>query len=420
MSMNKPPVILLAYNKSTEFNKTLESLSMANNIKQYSILVHIDGPNVFKDDDLESIKIIKDTCDTYGGRFASIEIYEEKYHRGLAESVISFVSDVLKKYGKAIVIEDDLILSNDCIDFLADGLEYYESDKHIWSLTGYCPPLNRVTESEHSVFLHYRAASLAWATWNNRWESVDWKLDDFEKIEDIDELIKVFSKGGYDLPIMLTRQMYGLLDSWAVRWCYSQCKRNMMTVYPMENRVYHMTSEKGTHVTRDFPQAQLKKEYGRYRFEDNIDENIISEFNAFQNITDTQLIAWKRNDFNSIYKFEAMVNVLSTWKEISLDGHNIAEYFINRGYKNIAIYGKGRLGKFLRRELIGSEVSVSYYIDKDPYLRREGECYLPDDDYPHVDVIIITTMEGLWITWKKLISKQKGVVKSIIDVVKDR
>ncbi|MBE6004491.1 MAG: hypothetical protein E7232_10485 [Lachnospiraceae bacterium] len=419
MDTVKSPIILLAYNKSEEFQKSLESLSRSNNSSKYRLFVHIDGVNVFKNDDFESIKIIKETCETYKDRFAYLKVYEERFHRGLAESVISFVSDIIKKYGKVIVIEDDLILAKDCIDFLSEGLEYYEFDKNIWSLTGYCPPLNSINESKHSVFLHYRASSLAWATWRDRWESVDWELDDFDN-DEVDERMNVFSKGGYDLPIMLTRQMYGLLDSWAVRWCYSQSKRNMMTVYPMENRVYHMTSEKGTHVTRDFPQTQLKKEYGRYKFEDYINENIISEFNIFQNMTEMQLIAWKRNDYNSIYKFEAMVNVLSTWKEIALDGHNIAEYFINRGYKDIAIYGKGRIGKYLRRELIGTEVSVLYFIDKDQYLKKDGDCYLPDDDYPRVDVIIITTMEGLWLTRKKLISKQKGAVKSILDVVKDR
>lgn len=47
---------------------------------------------------------------------------------------------------------------------------------------------------------------------------------------------------------MLDAQMEGKIDSWAIRWCYTQSKKNMFTVYPVKSRVRNIGLDgSGTH-----------------------------------------------------------------------------------------------------------------------------------------------------------------------------
>ena len=57
-------------------------------------------------------------------------------------------------------------------------------------------------------------------------------------------------------------------------------------------------------------------------------------------------------------------NVIMKWFENLLDKKQWSDYLAGYGYKKIAIYGAGELGKNLNRELNGTEVSVVCFIDK--------------------------------------------------------
>ena len=57
------------------------------------------------------------------------------------------------------------------------------------------------------------------------------------------------------MAIMLDNQMEGLINSWAIRWCYEQFKRNMYTIYPVKSLITNGGLDgSGTHKeeTQDF------------------------------------------------------------------------------------------------------------------------------------------------------------------------
>jgi hypothetical protein len=59
-----------------------------------------------------------------------------------------------------------------------------------------------------------------------------------------------FAAGGRDLPRLLDLQMTGKIDSWAIRWCYAQCKSGMLTVHPKVSKAINVGFG-GTHVKYD-------------------------------------------------------------------------------------------------------------------------------------------------------------------------
>ena len=47
---------------------------------------------------------------------------------------------------------------------------------------------------------------------------------------------------------MLSMQMDGSIDSWAIRWCYAQSKLDMLTVYPIRSQIQNIGLDgSGTH-----------------------------------------------------------------------------------------------------------------------------------------------------------------------------
>ena len=47
---------------------------------------------------------------------------------------------------------------------------------------------------------------------------------------------------------MLSMQMEGSIDSWAIRWCYAQSQLDMLTVYPIRSQIQNIGLDgSGTH-----------------------------------------------------------------------------------------------------------------------------------------------------------------------------
>lgn len=88
--------------------------------------------------------------------------------------------------------------------------------------------------------------------------------------------------------------------------------------------------------------------------------------------------------------------VLSQWLNNNLEGKKIAEYLMKEKKKTIAIYGAGKLGELLYRELADSDIVVKCFIDKD----ASSLCYGLDEisvkpieklhDEEGIDAIIVT------------------------------
>ncbi|XME04332.1 glycosyltransferase family A protein [Lachnospiraceae bacterium C1.1] len=416
--MDRTPILLLTYNRPHEFAMTIESLSCCNHSNEYEIHVNIDAPNIFKSDDSSKQVQIRETIERYKKKFKNIYVKEHKYHKGLANSVIESVSALLKKHHQVIVIEDDFLLSSDCLDYLEEALAYYEDKPNIWSVTAFSSPFTSLKYYKKDTYLSYRPCSWVWGTWADRWSGIDWGILYYIQ-NGIDYKNQLnFTRGGYDLPEGMRRQVLGLTDSWAIRWGYAASKRDMKTVYPTLNRVAHIGFN-GTHVRESFPQMELKEEYEKCVFSLDYSKRIISEQRNFYGFSYNQ---WRKDYSNGKYrnldKYEGLFHVLLMWKKINLKGHNISEYFSNRDYHSIAIYGMGRIGLLLQAELENSAVEVSYFIDREKN-SNAIKTYKPNDDLPFSDCVVVTIVEEAALIRDYLYKKGVKNLKTILEVLRD-
>ncbi|HEV7349027.1 sugar transferase [Telluribacter sp.] len=186
--------------------------------------------------DIQKVHEVRHYIGTIKG-FKEVNIIEQKFNKGLANSIIDGVSTVLDIYKKVIVLEDDLIVSNDFLKFMNDSLDLYENNHMIHSISGFRFPIQLPGSYIDNVYLLSRSCSYGWGTWSNRWFEARWDLNYFYGFFiDITQR-KSFEKGGEDLTLMLLKQNLNLHDSWAIRWDYNRFLSKSYTLYPVEPKV---------------------------------------------------------------------------------------------------------------------------------------------------------------------------------------
>lgn len=228
------PIILFAFNRPDAIRRTVESLKRNTEASESDLFVFVDGPRESCPSDVDNVHRVKEYVNTITG-FSNVERKFSETNRGLALSVITGVSDVINRYGRAIVLEDDLILSENCLSFLNQGLDMYEEKHEVFSVCAYTNKVSIPKNYNDDAYFCVRSSSWGWATWADRWNSVDWELNDWAKYVGMKN---AFNKwGGSDCYGMLQGWRNGLNKSWAIRFCFAQFLQQKLSLFPVISKI---------------------------------------------------------------------------------------------------------------------------------------------------------------------------------------
>lgn len=276
------PIVLFAYNRPESTRRTLEALSEARLAQESDLFVFADGAK--EGADAEQAENVRRTREVIRSRSwcRSVTITESGWNRGLAASVIAGAGEIINTFGRAIVLEDDIVCEKSFLVYMNGALDFYGADPGVWSIAGYSPLLFSTARLEGDVYAGYRASSWGWATWKDRWNRVDWSVPDFADFMRSPELQARFNRGGSDMTRLLSMQMRGECDSWAIRWCYQQFKEGALTIFPKKPQAMNIGfGNDGTHSRRSLLQifrTQTEEYTGPIRFgRCAIDEGIMRE-----------------------------------------------------------------------------------------------------------------------------------------------
>lgn len=293
------PIVIFTYRRNID--KLIDSLLKNNLAKESELFIFSDGYKSEKDkaDVLEVRENLKNITG-----FKKVDIKESSTNKGLATSVIEGTSSTLQKYGKVIVLEDDLVVVDNFLNYMNEALEYYKNDKKIWSISGYTPDLKCLESYNKDIYLSVRANSWGWATWSDRWEKIDWEIKDWPEFTKDIKAIEKFNLGGNDMFTMLKMQMLGKIDSWAIRWCYNQFHYNSYTVYPTKSKLCNDGFDNiGTHNSTGQERWKVDVSNKYTVFEEiTIDKNIIQCFKKKYNMQLKTRIGYLLKEYGG-YKF---------------------------------------------------------------------------------------------------------------------
>lgn len=250
--MSFAPIIIFVYNRADHFTQVYNALSACKEAKESDLFIFSDGSKTDAGKDKvnevrTAVAAIKDA-----GDFKSVTVTESPVNKGLAASVIAGVTEVVNKYGKVIVVEDDCKVSPFFLGYINNALDYYNGNKKIGAIAGYTPMLNLPDDYKSDVFAAYRSCSCTWATWADRWQNIDWELKEIKDFYRSPKLIKKLNSNGSDRFIRLYRQTKGNGSSWSVRFGAHLVKNDLLTVYPRYSYITNIgCDESGVHSTTD-------------------------------------------------------------------------------------------------------------------------------------------------------------------------
>lgn len=290
------PVIIFAYKRLLHLKATVESLEKNELCEETEVFIFADAAK--DESEKTAVNSVKEYLQQLivHNKFKQVQIKFADKHMGLADSVIGGVSEIIRKFGRVIVIEDDLYVSTDFLIYMNEALDYYENIDNVWSISGYTFPMKALKKYSHDIYYSYRACSWGWATWLDRWELIDWEVKEYEKFLKDKKWIRNFNRGGGDMSQMLSNQMQGKINSWAIRWCFAQSNLNMYCVHPKISRVLNKGCDgSGTHSSANSNfNTRLVVDYKKCNFEIlDIDAKIAREF--YLKFTDTFAKKIKRN-----------------------------------------------------------------------------------------------------------------------------
>jgi len=211
--MTYAPILLFAYNRLEHLRQTVESLLRNEQAAESELFVYSDAAKT--DGDAEAVAAVRRYIHQIEG-FKSLNITERSENWGLARNIIDGVTTQVERFGKVIVLEDDLVVAPHFLEFMNDALTVYEDEPRVGHIQA-CDFTH--DPSLPDTFLIKWIGSWGWATWKRAWHlfNPDGKalLAELERRK----LTRTFDfNGSYRFTRMLRRQISGKNNSWAIRW----------------------------------------------------------------------------------------------------------------------------------------------------------------------------------------------------------
>lgn len=248
------PIVLFVYNRPWHTKHTVEALQKCELAAESDFYIYADGPKEDASEEvLNRIAEVRQYIHTIDG-FKSINIIESPTNKGLANSVIQGVTEVIYKYGKVIVVEDDIVTHPYFLRFMNEALDIYDRNKKIYQIgaSNIQIPIPLEYSKNHDCYLVHRGCSWGWGTWKTRWDNIDWNISDADSFFANKRSQEKFNRGGLDMSNMLRQQLNGQIDSWAIRWDYHMFKNKGYGLRPIQSFAYNIGMDgTGVHYSSD-------------------------------------------------------------------------------------------------------------------------------------------------------------------------
>lgn len=226
---NLAPIVLFVYKRLEHTKKTIEALLDNPQAKDSILYIYSDGYKGVEDQ--KEVLLVRSYLETIVG-FKEVVIKEAQENKGLANSVIEGVSEVLSTYDSAIILEDDLIVAKSFLAYMNEALVLYKDKKKVFGITGFTENM-KIAETLPECFFLPITSSWTWATWNDRWSCFDSEATGWEQLRKNRSLRRKFDFGGtIRNSRTLEHQRKGLNNSWWIRWAWVVFKQQGLYLTP--------------------------------------------------------------------------------------------------------------------------------------------------------------------------------------------
>lgn len=240
--MNAPvmaPVLIATYDRLEHLKKTINSLRSNLLAEQTDLFITSD----FQRSDSEANKVaaVRSFLKNIDG-FKSVTVFTPEKNLGVVKICTLAIQFIFEKFDRFIIMNDDIVTAPGFLKFVNEAFGRYEGNERVFSISGYCPPIQIPSSYRFDAFFLPRMSSWGCAMMKDRCESVrEITKKEFDEFTANKKLSRAFVEDcGKEVLWMLKHVAYGSLEAWDVRCVYTQFMEGQYTVYPTQSLVQNI------------------------------------------------------------------------------------------------------------------------------------------------------------------------------------
>ncbi|WP_170469484.1 sugar transferase [Ruegeria arenilitoris] len=238
------PVCLFAFNRPDHTTRTLQALAASPLAAQTYLIAYLDGPRCKEEGPLvaETRKVIEAQTG-----FASVTLHARDANAGLARSIQDGVTATMQAYGKAIVVEDDIVTSPAFLTYMNRALDRYQDDPRVWHIAGFNEDLPALLDRRGAIFWRFMNC-WGWASWADRWQHFERDPDKLVQQFSDNDILRLNLNGAEDLWGQVLGNLRGDIRTWAIFWYATIFKQDGLCLSPCRSFVENIGLDgSGTH-----------------------------------------------------------------------------------------------------------------------------------------------------------------------------
>ena len=266
---NLAPIALFVYNRPDHTRRTISYLQQNLLADESRLYIFCDAAKT--DADKPKVEQVRQLVKDVSG-FKSVKVILRNHNLGLAESIISGVTQLVYEYGKVIVFEDDLLSSPYTLQYFNDALTKYANQEQVMHIGAYMYNLHDKKLPE--TFFYRAATSWGWATWARAWKNFEPDVDKLIAQFDNLKIARFSIEGKMNFWKQIEQFKAGKNNSWAIRWYASIFLKNGLTLNPSQSLIQNIGHDgTGVHSNKeDMYHVQMARKQVT-QFPDIIEEN---------------------------------------------------------------------------------------------------------------------------------------------------
>jgi hypothetical protein len=232
---NLAPIALFVYNRPDHTRRTLSSLQKNVLAEESRLYIFSDGAKT--DADNGRVDEVRQLAGQVSG-FKSVKLIKREQNVGLANSIISGVTQLTAEYGKVIVFEDDLLSSPYTLEYFNEALDRYMTEDKVMHIGAYMYDLK--TPNLPQTFFYRAATSWGWATWARAWQHFEPDVDKLIQQFDAARIHQFSIEGTMNFWKQMQEFKTGKNNSWAIRWYASIFLWGGLTLNPSHSLIQNI------------------------------------------------------------------------------------------------------------------------------------------------------------------------------------
>ncbi len=229
------PIALFVYNRPDHTRRTLSYLQKNELAAESRLFVFSDGPKT--DADKPRVDEVRQLLEEVEG-FKSVKVIEGDENKGLANSIIAGVTQLIAEYGKVIVFEDDLLSSPYTLEYFNEALTKYANESDVMHIGAYM--FDVADKGLPETFFYRIATSWGWATWSRAWKSFEPDIDKLMAQFDKDKINRFSIDGTMNFWKQMQEFKAGKNNSWAIRWYASIFLKGGLVLNPSHSLIHNI------------------------------------------------------------------------------------------------------------------------------------------------------------------------------------